>query len=161
MSDYGLATELGIFPKHAKYFIERYFDTYKSVKSYMDGNKQIAKDTGRATTMLGRIRQIPELTSSNFNVRSFGERAAMNMPLQGSAADIIKISMIKVYNALKDAGLKARLILQVHDELIVDTPIGEVDKVKELLKQNMEEAVVTTVPLIAEVGVGHDWYQAK
>ena len=161
MSDYGLATELGIFPKHAKYFIERYFDTYKSVKSYMDGNKQKAKDTGRATTMLGRIRQIPELASSNFNVRSFGERAAMNMPLQGSAADIIKISMIKVCNALKGAGLKARLILQVHDELIVDTPIGEVDKVKELLKQNMEEAVVTTVPLIAEVGVGHDWYQAK
>ena len=161
MSDYGLATELGIFPKHARYFIERYFDTYKSVKAYMDENKRIAKDTGRATTMLGRIRAIPELSSSNFNVRGFGERAAMNMPLQGSAADIIKISMIKVFEALKNAGLKARLILQVHDELIIDCPMDEVQAVKELLKKNMEEAVSLAVPLVAEVGVGKNWYEAK
>lgn len=161
MSDYGLATELGIFPKHARYFIERYFDTYASVKAYMDENKKIAKETGRATTMLGRIRAIPELASSNFNVRGFGERAAMNMPLQGSAADIIKISMIKVQKALKDRGLGAKLILQVHDELIVDTPIDEVEIVKKLLKENMEQAVSLAVPLTAEVGVGKNWYEAK
>lgn len=161
MSDYGLATELGIFPKHARYFIQRYFDTYSSVKEYMEENKRIAKETGKATTMLGRKRLIPELTSSNYNVRGFGERAAMNMPLQGSAADIIKISMIKVFNALKNEGLKARLILQVHDELIVDTPIEEAEKVKKLLKDNMEEAVSLIVPLIAEVGVGKNWYEAK
>ena len=161
MSDYGLATELGIFPKHARYFIQRYFDTYSSVKEYMEENKRIAKETGKATTMLGRKRLIPELTSSNYNVRGFGERAAMNMPLQGSAADIIKISMIKVFNALKNEGLKARLILQVHDELIVDTPIEETEKVKKLLKDNMEEAVSLIVPLIAEVGVGKNWYEAK
>lgn len=161
MSDYGLATELGIFPKHAKYFIERYFDTYKSVKAYMDENKRKAKENGRATTMLGRIRAIPELNSSNYNVRSFGERAAMNMPLQGSAADIIKISMIKVFSALKKEKLNARLILQVHDELIIDCPIDEVEKVKELLKKNMEEAVTLAVPLVADVGVGKNWYEAK
>lgn len=161
MSDYGLATELGIFPKHARYFIERYFDTYKSVKSYMDENKKIAKESGRATTMLGRIRAIPELSSSNYNVRGFGERAAMNMPLQGSAADIIKLSMIKVFDAIKEENLKARLILQVHDELIIDCPTEEVEKVKKLLKKNMEEAITLVVPLIADVGVGKNWYEAK
>ena len=161
MSDYGLATELGIFPKHARYFIERYFDTYASVKSYMEENKQKARDTGRAITMLGRIRAIPELSSSNFNVRGFGERAAMNMPLQGSAADIIKLSMISVAEELKKSGLRAKLILQVHDELIVDTPLDEVEQVKVLLKKCMEGAVSLAVPLVAEVGVGKNWYEAK
>lgn len=161
ISDYGLATELGVYPKHAKYFIERYFDTYPSVKAYMEKNKEIARETGKATTMLGRERRIPELSSSNFNVRSFGERAAMNMPLQGSAADIIKLSMLKVYSALKEKNLKAKLILQVHDELIVDAPICEVEEVKEILKVCMEGVVDLLVPLVVDVGEGENWFVAK
>ncbi len=161
ISDYGLATELGIYPKHAKYFIERYFDTYPSVKEYMDKNVDNARDTGRSVTMLGRIRKIPEISSSNYNIRSFGERAAMNMPLQGSAADIIKVSMINVYNGIKEAGLQAKLILQVHDELIIDAPVDEVEKVKEILKKGMEDAVSLKVPLVADVGVGENWFIAK
>ena len=161
ISDYGLATELGVYPKHAKYFIERYFETYPSVREYMEKNVEIAKSTGKATTMLGRERKIPELTSSNYNVRSFGERAAMNMPLQGSAADLIKLAMLKVYDKLKESGLRAKLILQVHDELSVDTPYEEVEQVKEILKSCMEGVANLKVPLLVDVGEGENWFLAK
>ena len=161
ISDYGLATELKIAPRHAKAFIQRYFDTYPSVKSYMDENVQYTKDKGYSLTYFGRKRAIPEITSSNYNIRSFGERAAMNMPLQGTAADLIKIAMIRVYDRINKEGLKAKLILQVHDELIVDTPISEVEKVQKILKEEMEGVVNFNVPLVAEVGVGKDWYTAK
>ena len=161
ISDYGLATELGIYPKHAKYFIERYFETYPSVKTYMEKNVEDAKSTGKSVTLLGRVRKIPELLSSNYNIRSFGERAAMNMPLQGSAADIIKLSMLRVFDELKKAGLKAKLILQVHDELIIDSPLNEVEKVKEILKKGMEEAVSLEIPLVADIGEGENWFIAK
>ena len=161
ISDYGLATELKIAPRHAKAFIQRYFDTYPSVKSYMDENVQYTRDNGYSLTYFGRKRAIPEITSSNYNIRSFGERAAMNMPLQGTAADLIKIAMIRVYDRINKEGLKAKLILQVHDELIVDTPISEVEKVQKILKEEMEGVVNFNVPLVAEVGVGKDWYTAK
>ncbi len=161
ISDYGLSTELKIPPRHAKAFIQRYFDTYPKVKSYMDENVEKAKEKGYSETYFGRIRAIPELKASNFNIRSFGERAAMNMPLQGTAADLIKIAMLGVYRRLKEEKLSAKLILQVHDELIVDTPDNEVERVKIILKEEMEGAASFIVPLVAEVGVGKDWYSAK
>lgn len=161
ISDYGLSVELKISPKHAKAFIERYFETYPKVKSYMQENVDKAKQKGYAETYFGRIRAIPELKASNFNVRSFGERAAMNMPLQGTAADLIKIAMLAVYSRLKEEKLKAKLILQVHDELIIDSPKDEVERVKLILKEEMEKAVDLIIPLVAEVGEGKDWFEAK
>ena len=161
ISDYGLATELKIAPRHAKAFIQRYFDSYPKVKDYMDQNVAFAKENGYAITHFGRIRAIPEINATNFNIRSFGERAAMNMPLQGTAADLIKIAMIKVSERLKKESLSAKLILQVHDELIIDSPESEVEIVKKILKEEMEGVANFTVPLIAEVGEGKDWYTAK
>ena len=160
ISDYGLAENLKISPKTAHAFIERYFATYPTVKEFMKKNVEDAKRDGYIRTLLGRIRRFPELQSSNFNVRSFGERAAMNMPLQGTAADIIKVAMIKVYKALKAANLKSKLVLQVHDELIVNAPVGEVDEVKRIMTENMEGAVKLSVPLTVEVAEGKDWYGA-
>lgn len=161
MSSFGLSKDLGISAKKAQEYIDRYFATYSSVKEYMNGNVQSAKDTGYTTTLLGRRRVINELKSSNYNLRSFGERAAMNMPLQGSSADIIKLAMLKTAKALKEQGLKAKLVLQVHDELIIDCPEAEVEAVKVLLKEAMETAVSLSVPLTVDVGVGKDWYEAK
>ena len=161
ISDYGLATELKIAPRHAKAFIQRYFDNYPKVKDYMEQNVAFAKENGYAITRFGRIRAIPEINATNFNIRSFGERAAMNMPLQGTAADLIKIAMIKVSERLKKEVLSAKLILQVHDELIIDSPESEVEIVKKILKEEMEGVANFTVPLIAEVGEGKDWYTAK
>ena len=127
----------------------------------MNGNVQSAKDRGYTITLLGRRRVINELKSSNFNVRSFGERAAMNMPLQGSSADIIKLAMIGVAKRLKQDGYKAKLILQVHDELLIDCPIEEQDEVAKILKEAMEEAVALSVPLTVDVGIGYSWFDAK
>ena len=127
----------------------------------MDSNVAYAKKHGFVTTLLGRKRIINEIKSTNFNIRSFGERAAMNMPLQGSSADIIKIAMVRIYERLKTEGLKSKLILQVHDELIIDTLISEKQKVDEILKYEMEHAVELKVPLVAEVHEGKNWYEAK
>ena len=127
----------------------------------MNGNVTEAKERGYTTTLLGRRRVINELKSSNFNVRSFGERAAMNMPLQGSSADIIKLAMIGVANKLKEGCYKAKLVLQVHDELLIDCPIDEKEAVSAILKKEMEKAVSLSVPLTVEVGVGASWYDAK
>ena len=127
----------------------------------MNGNVQGAKDKGYTITLLGRRRVINELKSSNFNVRSFGERAAMNMPLQGSSADIIKLAMLGVAKRLKQDGYKAKLILQVHDELLIDCPIEEQEKVAKILKEEMEQAVSLSVPLTVDVGVGASWFDAK
>jgi DNA polymerase-1 len=131
------------------------------VKAYIDGNVEEAKKNGYTTTLLGRKRIINELKSSNYNVRSFGERAAMNMPLQGSSADIIKLAMIRVYNRLKKEGYKAKLIMQVHDELIIDCPQNEKDNVALLLKEEMENAVSLSICLDVEAGIGKNWYDAK
>ena len=127
----------------------------------MDSNVAYAKKHGFVTTLLGRKRIINEIKSTNFNIRSFGERAAMNMPLQGSSADIIKIAMVRIYERLKTEGLKSKLILQVHDELIIDTLISEKQKVAEIVKYEMEHAVELKVPLVAEVHEGKNWYEAK
>jgi len=161
MSEYGLAKNLKISPSEARNYINSYFSEYPEVKEYMDKNVALAKESGYATTMLGRKRQIRELTSSNYNLRQFGERVAMNMPLQGSAADIIKLAMLKVDKRLKDENLKSKLILQVHDELIIDALVSEKDKVEKLLKEEMENAVNLAVTLTVSVGSGKNWFEAK
>lgn len=161
ISDFGLSDNIGTSVAEAKQFIEKYFNNYPAVKEYMDNIKETAHKQGYVKTLFGRIRYIPELKSSNYNVRSYGERAAMNMPLQGSASDIIKIAMIRVYNALLSAGLKAKIVLQVHDELIIDTPNNEVDKVKCILKNEMENVIKLAVPLVADVSCGKNWVDAK
>ena len=161
ITDYGLSQDLGIPVYKAKEFTTSYFKTYPRVHEYMEELVAKATKNGYAETMMGRIRTIPELTMSNRNMQGFGKRVAMNMPLQGSASDIIKLAMIKVYDELQKQGLKAKLIMQVHDELIIDTPTDEVEKVKKLLKEAMENVVKLEVPLIAEVGVGPNWLEAK
>lgn len=161
ISDYGLSEQLKISPKKAGEYIAKYFEAYPNVKEYMNSNVEFARKNGYASTLLGRKRYIPEINSSNFNLRSFGERAAMNMPLQGTAADVIKIAMIKVANRIKKEGLRSRLILQVHDELIVDTAEDEVEEVKNILVEEMQSAVTLSVPLTVETECGTRWFDAK
>lgn len=161
ISEYGLARNLGIPFSTAKEYIERYFATYSAVKDYMNTNVEFAREHGYVSTLTGRRRFIPELKSANVNIRQFGERAAMNMPLQGSSADIIKIAMINVERRLQSEGLHAKLILQVHDELVLDCPLGEKDRAAELLQHEMENAVKLEVPLTVEVHSGNNWYDAK
>ncbi len=161
ISAFGLSNDLGIPSKQAQSYINKYFETYSDVKSYMNENVEKATKNGYVETLLGRRRVINELRSSNYNVRSFGERAAMNMPLQGSSADIIKIAMINVAKALKKEGLQAKLVLQVHDELVIDCPIEEQDKVSKLLKYEMENAVQLRVPLTVDIGIGKTWFDSK
>lgn len=161
ISSFGLSTDLGISIYQAKDFIESYFKTYPKVYQYMETLKKEAKKYGYAKTFMGRIRYIPELTMSNRNMQMFGERVAMNMPLQGSASDIIKLAMIKVHKALKENNLKSKLIMQVHDELIIDTYEDEIEIVSKILKENMENVVSLPVKLVADVGVGYSWLEAK
>ena len=161
ISEYGLARNLGIPFSTAKEYIERYFATYSAVKDYMNANVEFAREHGYVSTLTGRRRFIPELKSANVNIRQFGERAAMNMPLQGSSADIIKIAMINVERRLQSEGFHAKLILQVHDELVLDCPIEEKDRAAELLQHEMENAVKLEVPLTVEVHSGNNWYDAK
>ena len=160
-SAFGLAQELGISRGEAGQYIEQYFATYPNVKKFLDDAVKQAKEHGYVTTMFHRRRPIPELTSSNFQTRSFGERVAMNAPIQGTAADIMKIAMIRVVQEIKERGLQSRMILTVHDELLVETHLDEVDVVTELLQRNMEEAAELRVPLVAEVHSGSNWYDAK
>ncbi|MBQ8143417.1 MAG: DNA polymerase I, partial [Butyricicoccus sp.] len=161
ISDFSLAGDLGISRKEAGEFIRNYLATYPGVARYMEEMKASAHASGYVTTMFARRRDIPELSSSNFNLRSFGERAAMNTPIQGTAADIIKIAMLRVDRRLRQEGLKARLILQVHDELILEAPESETEKVMTLLREEMERAVELRVPLVAEAKSGKSWYETK
>ncbi len=161
ISDFGLATNLHISRKEAGEFIERYFARYGAVRRFMDACVAQGKAEGYSVTMYGRRRSLPELTSSNYNRRQFGERAAMNTPVQGAAADIIKIAMNTVHEALQKEGLAAKLILQVHDELIVECPQEEEARVVKLLKACMESAATLSVPLVADVNAGHSWYDTK
>lgn len=160
ISDYGLSQGIGSTVAEAGNYIKRYFERYPRIKEYMDSNVEFCKAHGYVKTMFGRLRYIPEINDSNYNLRMFGERAAMNMPLQGSASDIIKLAMIKVFNKLKELNLKSKLILQVHDELVVDTASDEVDVVKQILKTEMENVVSLKVKLIANVEVGDSWFDA-
>ena len=161
ISSFGLGEDLGISRKEAKDYIDKYFETYSKIKEYLDSCVEDAKKDGYVKTMMGRIRPIPELSSSNFMQRSFGERVAMNSPVQGTAADIIKIAMIKVSRELKSRKMKSRLILQIHDELLIEAENSEEEEVKELLRKNMEEAVSLAVPLYVDVHTGMSLYDAK
>jgi DNA polymerase-1 len=161
ISDFGLARNLDIPVKRAGEYIKLYFDRYPGVKSYLERSVEDAKRLGYAITMFERRRALTELKSSNYNTRSFGERVAMNMPIQGTAADIIKLAMVKVSEVLHTRGLKAKLILQVHDELIFDTPKEEADEVVRLVHESMEQVAKLSVPLDADVKVGHSWYETK
>ena len=161
ISDFGLSQNISISRKEAKDYIEKYFKTYPKVKEYMDKNVEDAKKRGYSVSIFGRMRKIDELISTNYMVKQFGERAAMNMPLQGTAADIVKIAMINVFNKMKQLNLKSKLILQIHDELIVDCEPSEEQIVKDILKQEMENAVKLSVPLVVDVEVGDNWYDAK
>lgn len=161
ISDYGLSQSTGLSRKQAKEYIQKYFEIYPKVKEYMDANVALAKSEGKVKTIFGRIRRIEEMNSSNFAQRLFGERIAMNMPLQGSASDIIKIAMINVANAIKNMKLKSKLILQIHDELIVDVHPGEEAAVETILHNEMENVVSLAVPLPVEVSMGKSWFDCK
>ena len=161
ISSFGLSQDLSISTKEAKEYIERYFETYPGIKSYLDGLVEHAKEEGYVTTMYGRRRPVPELKSSNFMQRSFGERVAMNSPIQGTAADIIKIAMNRVHDRLQEEGLESRLILQVHDELLVETKLSEADRVEQILREEMQQAASLKVPLEIDLHRGNNWYEAK
>lgn len=161
ISDFGLARNIGISRSEAKQYIEQYFARYNGVRRFMDETIEFAKKHGYVTTMFKRRRYLPELASSNRTVRSFGERAAMNTPIQGTAADIIKKAMVDIYSALKENEYRSKLILQVHDELIIEVHRDEVDEIKDLVKDKMEGVVKMDVPLVADIHVGENWYDAK
>ena len=161
ISDYGLSRDLNIPRKEAKEYIDNYLKNYIMVKEYMVDIVEEGKKNGYVETILHRRRYVPELTAKNFNIKSFGERIAMNTPIQGSAADIIKMAMVKVYNELKFRNLKSRLILQVHDELIIETVNSEVEEIKEILKDLMENSIKLDVPLIVDLETGDSWYDTK
>ncbi len=160
MGDYSLSQDLHITVKEARAYIESYFEKYKNVKMYLDSAVENAKKEGFVTTLFGRRRYIPEISSSNFMTRSFGERVAMNTPIQGSAADIIKIAMVKVHSELKKRGLKSRLILQVHDELIIETRKDELSEVKKLMQECMTSAADLKSKLTIEISSGKNWFEA-
>ncbi|HEX2944622.1 MAG TPA: DNA polymerase I [Clostridia bacterium] len=161
IGDFSLAKDLGITRKEAREYIDGYLEKYPGVKKYMHETVENGKNNGYVETMFKRRRYLPELKSSNFNLRSFGERVAMNMPIQGSAADIIKIAMVKVYKELGEHNMKSRLILQVHDELIIETHKSEKEQVEKILQDCMQNAVAMGVPLLAEVKTGASWYETK
>lgn len=161
ISSFGLSQDLSISRKEAAAYIEQYFATYPKVKEFLDKLVSDAKENGYVTTMFQRRRPIPELSSSNFMQRSFGERVAMNSPIQGTAADIIKIAMIKVWRALKETGLKSKLILQVHDELLIETLKEEEEEVRKILEENMKSAAELAVSLEVDLHTGQNWYEAK
>lgn len=160
ISDFGLSQNTNISVKKAHDYIQLYFERFPKIKAYLDGCVEQAKQHGYVTTITGRRRQIPEIKSANFNLRAFGERAAMNMPLQGSAADIMKIAMLKVDEALRKADLKSKLVLQIHDEIIVDCFAEEAAQVKEIVKEQMENAVALACPLTVETEEGKTLYEA-
>ena len=161
ISAFGLSEDLSISRQEALEYIERYYATYPGIKTFLDGQVDHAKEQGYVTTIYGRRRPVPELKSSNFMQRNFGERIAMNSPIQGTAADIMKIAMIRVDRRLRDEGLQARIILQVHDELLIETPVAEQENVKKLLQEEMEAAADLAVTLEVDVNVGNSWFETK
>ena len=154
---FSLSKDIGVTVAEADKYIKNYLKTYRGVKAYMDATVAQAKETGYVSTLFGRRRYLPELRSSNHNLRAFGQRVAMNMPIQGTAADIIKIAMVRVYRRLREEGLQARLILQVHDELIVEAPEAEAQRAAQIVQEAMEHAVQLAVPMLVELGTGSNW----
>ena len=161
ISAFSLSQDIGVTVAEAKAYMEAYFATFPGVRKYMDEVVEKAKETGYVETLLHRRRDLPELKSSNFNLRSFGERVALNMPVQGTAADVMKLAMVAVHKRLKAENLQARLVLQVHDELIVECPEAEAEQVAKLLEEEMEHVVSLSVPLTAEAHWGSNWLEAK
>ncbi len=161
ISDFSLAQDIGVARREAKEYIENYLAKYHGVREYMHDIVEKAKAEGYVATLYGRRRYLPELKSSNYNLRSFGERVALNMPIQGTAADIMKLAMVRVHDRLESEKLAARLILQVHDELIVEAPETEAQRVSEILKEEMEGAAGLSIPLTADVHTGKSWYEVK
>lgn len=161
ISSFGLSQDLSISRKEAEGYIKEYFATYPKVKEFLDRTVEEAKKNGYVTTMFGRRRPVPELSSGNFMQRSFGERVAMNSPIQGTAADIIKIAMIRVYKALKEAGCRSKLILQIHDELLIETLAEEAETVERILREEMQHAAELSVELSVDLHTGANWYEAK
>ena len=161
ISDFGLSEQLGISRKQAKLYIEQYLEKYHGIRDFMSNITEQAKETGYVETIFKRRRYIPELKSNNFMVRQFGARAAMNTPIQGTAADIMKIAMINIYKKLKENNMKSKLILQIHDELLIETAIEEKEQVKEMLKESMENACKLNVPLLVELSEATNWNEAK
>jgi len=161
ISDYGLSRDIGVTRKEAGQYIDSYFERYKGVKKFMDEVIANARSTGYVTTLFGRRRFLPDINSSNFNLRSFAERTAMNTPIQGTAADVIKKAMIDVSEALRENQLSSRLLLQVHDELVLEVKAEEANMVGDIVKEAMESAVLLSVPLIADIKSGPNWAKAK
>ena len=160
ISAFSLAQDIGVYPSEARAYMDAYLNKYHGVRDYMKAIVEKAREEGCVSTLYGRRRALPELKSANFNTRQFGERVALNMPIQGSAADIIKLAMVAVHRRLRAEGLKAKLILQVHDELIVECPEEEASRVCEILSREMEHVAELSVPLTAEAHVGHSWAEA-
>ncbi|MCQ8267971.1 DNA polymerase I [Streptococcus suis] len=161
ISDFGLSNNLGISRKEAKNYIDTYFERFPGIKNYMETIVREARDKGYVETLYKRRRELPDINSRNFNVRNFAERTAINSPIQGSAADILKVAMINLDKALTDAGLSTRMLLQVHDEIVLEVPIAELETVKAMVKETMESAIQLSVPLIADENEGQTWYEAK
>lgn len=161
ISSFGLSQDLSITKKEAADYINKYFETYPKIKGFLDGQIEMAKEKGYVVTMFGRRRPVPELKSSNFMQRAFGERVAMNSPIQGTAADIIKIAMNRVYKRLTEEGLKSRLVLQVHDELLIETKVEEIEEVSRILEEEMKGAAALSVELDVDMHQGNNWYEAK
>ena len=161
ISDFGLSNNLGISRKEAKNYIDTYFERFPGIKNYMETIVREARDKGYVETLYKRRRELPDINSRNFNVRNFAERTAINSPIQGSAADILKVAMINLDKALTDAGLSTRMLLQVHDEIVLEVPMAELETVKAMVKETMESAIQLSVPLIADENEGETWYEAK
>ncbi|HFI0976932.1 TPA: DNA polymerase I [Streptococcus suis] len=161
ISDFGLSNNLGITRKEAKEYIDTYFERFPGIKNYMETIVREARDKGFVETIYKRRRELPDINSRNFNVRNFAERTAINSPIQGSAADILKVAMINLDKAIEEAGLLTRMLLQVHDEIVLEVPKVELETVKKLVKETMESAIALSVPLIADENDGQTWYEAK
>ena len=161
ISDFGLSNNLGISRKEAKNYIDTYFERFPGIKNYMENIVREARDKGYVETLYKRRRELPDINSRNFNVRNFAERTAINSPIQGSAADILKVAMINLDKALTDAGLSTRMLLQVHDEIVLEVPMAELETVKAMVKETMESAIQLSVPLIVDENEGETWYEAK
>ena len=161
ISDFGLSNNLGISRKEAKAYIDTYFERFPGIKNYMDEVIREARDKGYVETLFKRRRELPDINSRNFNIRGFAERTAINSPIQGSAADILKIAMIQLDKALVEGSYQTKMLLQVHDEIVLEVPKSELAAIKKLVKQTMEEAIRLSVPLIADENEGVTWYEAK
>ena len=157
LSPFGLSQNLGIETSEAKKYIDAYFEKYRGVRAFIDRTLDETRREGRVRTLFGRVRPIPDINSKNFNLRGFAERTAVNTPLQGTAADLIKLAMIRIDTAILERGLKARMTLQVHDELVFEVPENEIDSMRSLVREQMEQVHPLAVPLMVEIGVGKNW----